>query len=196
MVKKETVKVIKLVTVGDGQCGKTCLLTTFAKGQFPGEYVPTVFDTQLSQLEVNKRKVLLGLWDTAGQESYEQLRLLCYPDTGVFLVCFDIAEPNSLLNVLEFWVPEVRDARPRTPIVLVGTKKDLREDPKEIAALQSRNQAPVSTAEGEAVAEKIQAVAYVECSALTQEGVHDVFVTAVTSVLKNKRTKQHRCTIL
>merc|ERR1712013_375367 len=58
------------VIVGDGACGKTCLLVTFGTGKFPETYVPTVFDTFLAHLTVDNRTVQMGLWDTAGQESY------------------------------------------------------------------------------------------------------------------------------
>lgn len=52
-------------------------------------------------------EVSLGLWDTAGQEDYDRLRPLSYPQTDVFLVCFSIVSPTSFQNVKTKWVPEV-----------------------------------------------------------------------------------------
>lgn len=49
----------------------------------------------------------LGLFDTAGQEDYDRLRPLSYPQTDVFLVCFSVTSPASFENVKEKWFPEV-----------------------------------------------------------------------------------------
>ncbi|KAI8874160.1 hypothetical protein GQ42DRAFT_73145, partial [Ramicandelaber brevisporus] len=71
----------KLVCVGDGACGKTCLLSVFDKERFPVEYVPTVFENSVKFLVVDGVAVELSLWDTAGQEDYDRLRPLSYPDS-------------------------------------------------------------------------------------------------------------------
>ena len=52
--------------VGDGACGKTCLLIVFSKDQFPEVYVPTVFENYVADIEVDGKCVELALWDTAG----------------------------------------------------------------------------------------------------------------------------------
>lgn len=49
----------------------------------------------------------MALWDTAGQEDYDRLRPLSYPDTDVILMCFSIDSPDSLENIPEKWNPEV-----------------------------------------------------------------------------------------
>ncbi|KAH7986678.1 hypothetical protein HPB52_024806 [Rhipicephalus sanguineus] len=124
----------KLVIVGDGACGKTCLLIVFSKDQFPEVYVPTVFENYVADIEVDGKQVELALWDTAGQEDYDRLRPLSYPDTDVILMCFSIDSPDSLENILEKWHPEVKHFCPSVPIVLVANKKDLRSDPATIKA--------------------------------------------------------------
>uniref|UniRef100_A0A914VJ08 Uncharacterized protein n=1 Tax=Plectus sambesii TaxID=2011161 RepID=A0A914VJ08_9BILA len=96
----------KLVIVGDGACGKTCLLIVFSKDQFPDVYVPTVFENYVADIEVDGKQVELALWDTAGQEDYDRLRPLSYPDTDVILMCFSIDSPDSLENIPEKWTPE------------------------------------------------------------------------------------------
>lgn len=116
----------------------------------------------------------LALWDTAGQEDYDRLRPLSYPDTDVILMCFSIDSPDSLgeitllsmhfwwccfyhlyvqhvplvpdaENIPEKWTPEVKHFCPNVPIILVGNKKDLRNDEhtrRELAKMKQVSEAP------------------------------------------------------
>ena len=59
---------VKLVVVGDGAVGKTCLLTSFARKTFPNDYIPTVFDSWAEHVKMDGRFYTLALWDTAGIE--------------------------------------------------------------------------------------------------------------------------------
>lgn len=187
----------KLVIVGDGACGKTCLLIVFSKGTFPEVYVPTVFENYVADVEVDGRKVELALWDTAGQEDYDRLRPLSYPDSNVILICFSIDSPDSLDNVLEKWIPEVLHFCQGVPVILVGCKVDLRNDPVTIKNLQADQQSPVSTAEGQKAANDISAKHYLECSARTGQGVKEVFETATRASLVTKEKKEKKkCVVL
>ncbi|CAL8107562.1 unnamed protein product [Calicophoron daubneyi] len=187
----------KLVIVGDGACGKTSLLIVFSKDQFPELYVPTVFDSFVSDIEVDNRDVELTLWDTAGQEDYDRLRTLSYPDTDVILICFSVDSPDSLMNVREKWISEVRYFCEAVPVILVGLKKDLRLDQTTRNELRRLKQEPVSPEDGKSMADSIEAYAYLECSAKTKEGVREVFETAARAALRIKRRKKkHRCTVV
>jgi small GTP-binding protein len=81
---------IKLVIVGDGSVGKTCILISYTQDKFPTDYVPTVFDNYAATVKFDGRHVNLSLWDTAGQEEYERLRPLAYPHCDVFLITFSV----------------------------------------------------------------------------------------------------------
>lgn len=188
----------KLVIVGDGACGKTCLLIVFSKDQFPEVYVPTVFENYVADIEVDGKTVELALWDTAGQEDYDRLRPLSYPDTDVILMCFSIDSPDSLENIPEKWTPEVRHFCPNVPIILVGNKKDLRNDDNTKRELAKMKQEPVKSEEGATICEKINGYAYLECSAKTKEGVRDVFKMATKAALETKKRRRKRapCSIL
>ncbi|XP_023042146.1 rho-related GTP-binding protein RhoD isoform X2 [Piliocolobus tephrosceles] len=93
------VRSVKVVLVGDGGCGKTSLLMVFADGAFPESYTPTVFERYMVNLQVKGKPVHLHIWDTAGQDDYDRLRPLFYPDASVLLLCFDVTSPNSFDNV-------------------------------------------------------------------------------------------------
>jgi len=117
----------------------------------------------------------LGLFDTAGQEDYDRLRPLSYPQTDVFLVCFSVTSPASFENVREKWFPEVHHHCPGVPCLIVGTQVDLREDASVKEKLAKQRMQPVRREDGEKMAKDLGAVKYVECSALTQYKLKDVF---------------------
>jgi len=141
-------------------------------------------------------QVELALWDTAGQEDYDRLRPLSYPDTDVILMCFSIDSPDSLENIPEKWTPEVKHFCPNVPIILVGNKRDLRNDEGTKRELMKMKQEPVRYEEGHAMALKINAFAYLECSAKTKDGVREVFETATKAALQTKKKKHRRCHFL
>jgi len=191
---------IKCVVVGDGAVGKTCLLVSYAENRFPHEYIPTVFDNYVANVMVDGRICQLGLWDTAGQDDYDRLRPLSYPNTDVFLYVFSVISPASFENVKSKWGPEVTHYDPSTPTILVGTKTDLREDAQIQRTLASRGHKPISSTDGVARAKELGCVKYMECSAFTMEGVKQVFDEAIRAGIqhkeKGKRKKKPVCVIL
>ena len=189
---------IKCVVVGDGSVGKTCMLISYTTNSFPGEYVPTIFDNYTANVYVDSRPISLGLWDTAGQDDYDRLRPLSYPDTDVFLLCFSVVNPNSFANVADKWAPEIEHHCPGVPKILVGTKLDLRDSEADIERLKAKNKSPITPQQGEAMRKRLGAVAYMECSALTQAGLKDIFDEAIRIVLfpDPVKKKEKGCTLL
>ncbi|KAG7442091.1 uncharacterized protein BT62DRAFT_974109 [Guyanagaster necrorhizus] len=188
----------KLVVVGDGGCGKTCLLIVYAENRFPEAYIPTVFENYVTQVHFEGKEIELALWDTAGQEEYDRLRPLSYPESNVILIVFSIDFPTSLGNVLDKWYPEVAHFCEGTPLILVATKIDLRKDEQTKRMLGAQGQTPVSFEQGSSVAKEIGAK-YVECSAKTGTGVHDVFNVALKESLKGrwgKIVRERRCVVI
>jgi len=194
-----TMQAIKCVVEGDGAVGKTCLLISYTTNAFPGEYIPTVFDNYSANVMIDERAINLGLWDTAGQEDYDRLRPLSYPQTDVFLICFSIVSPPSFENVRTKWNPEISHHCPNSPKLLVGTKVDLRNDEDTLERLSGKKLAPVSFEQGTKMKEDIGAKAFLECSALTQKGLKDVFDQAISTVMypvKHPETKKKaRCSL-
>eukprot|EP00249_Psilotum_nudum_P017398 c26301_g1_i1 orf=535-933(+) len=123
-----TLSFIKCVTVGDGAVGKTCLLISYTTNTFPTDYVPTVFDNFSTNVVLDGNTVNLGLWDTAGQGDYHRLRPLSYRGADIFLLVFSLVSKASYENISKKWIPEIRHYALNAPVILVGTKLDLRDD--------------------------------------------------------------------
>ena len=104
----------------------------------------------------------------------------------MFLVCYSVVAPASLEAVVARWLPELRIHCRHSPFLLVGTKTDLREDEAEMVRLAKTKQKPVGAEAGEKVARQLGAFAYVECSALTQKGLKNVFDLALQAYLNQK----------
>ncbi|KAJ1650692.1 GTP-binding protein Rho1 [Dispira parvispora] len=188
----------KLVIVGDGSCGKTCLLIVFSTNIFPEKYIPTVFENYIADVEYDGKRIELALWDTAGQEDYDRLRPLSYPETDVMLIAFSVDSPLSLKNVKDRWYPEVAHFCNDVPIILVGLKTDLRYDPEVNTDLAMFGQKPVTPDQGEAMARQINAKKYMECSSKTRQGVDDIFEAATKLAMSNslQRLRKKMCVLL
>jgi len=183
---------VKLVAVGDGGVGKTCLLISYSYKRFPKDYVPTVFDNWDTLLKIEGQTVKLDLWDTAGQEDYDRLRPLSYPQTDVFLICFSVISPVSYKHARDKWVPEIKHHCPDAVFLLVGTKIDLRDDDDVKFELSKHGEVPVKKEEGEKLASKLKAHCYIECSALTQQNLHKVFNESIRAVICPEVQKPRR----
>ncbi|CAA6671616.1 unnamed protein product [Spirodela intermedia] len=166
---------VKCVTVGDGAVGKTCMLICYTSNKFPTDYVPTVFDNFSANVSVDGSVVNLGLWDTAGQEDYCRLRPLSYRGADIFVLAFSLISRASYENILKKWVPELRRFAPSVPVILVGTKLDLRQDPG-------------YAADHPGPQKLIGAAAYIECSSKTQQNIKAVFDAAIRVVLQPPRS--------
>jgi small GTP-binding protein len=177
-------RAIKVALVGDGTVGKTCLLMSYICQAFMEDYIPTMFDNFSAIEEIDGELVNVIMWDTAGQEDYESIRVTtCFPNTQVFILCFSVVHPDSFHNVKQKWLEELKRSCPDTPYILVGTKIDLRDNEEVIQKLAVKNKQPITTKMGEKKAKEIKAKCYVECSARDIKTVKEVFVKAIRVVM-------------
>ncbi|XP_018418103.1 PREDICTED: rho-related GTP-binding protein RhoU-like [Nanorana parkeri] len=183
---------LKCVLLGDGAVGKTSLLVSYTTNGYPTRYIPTAFDDFSALVQVDNTPVKLQLCDTAGQDEFDKLRHFCYPKTDVVILCFSVVSPSSFQNISEKWISEIQCHCPNVPVVLVGTQCDLREDVKISIQLARYREKPIPQSSGKALAEKIGAVGYVECSALTQKNLKDVFDLAILSGLRYSDLRNQR----
>eukprot|EP01126_Amoeba_proteus_P028012 TRINITY_DN276_c0_g1_i7.p1 TRINITY_DN276_c0_g1~~TRINITY_DN276_c0_g1_i7.p1 ORF type:complete len:207 (-),score=34.19 TRINITY_DN276_c0_g1_i7:442-1062(-) len=176
-----------LVAIGDGAVGKTCMLITYAKNEFPSDYVPTVFDNYVVSVGTPEGQVDLSLKDTAGQEDLASVRRLSYHGADVFLICFSVTNPTSFENI-ETWIKDIREFDASIPYVLVGTQLDTRNDKKKLEELAKRGRSPITYEQGVLKQRQVGAYCYVECSALTRANLARVFGDAVSAIMSRRNT--------
>lgn len=135
-------------------------------------WTPTVFENYcLNITELNcfpecnssnrQLNVNLTLCDTAGQEDYERLRLLSYNNVDIIIVCFSVVKPESFVNVKEKWLPEIEKHCPDAKLLLVGTKKDLKEDSAIVYNLKRDGKSVISQERAKKLIKEMNAVAYI-----------------------------------
>ena len=107
---------------------------------------------------------------------------------------------HMLINNNVQWYPEISHHCPNTPILLIGTKVDLRDDRETVEKLTEKNLKPITQADGLKLQKEIGGVKYMECSALTQKNLKVVFDEAIRAVLKpttsQKKKKGGGCNLL
>lgn len=189
---------IKCVFLGDGAVGKTSLIVSYTTNGYPSEYVPTAIDTYDVVVHVDGVPVTFEMCDTPGQDDFDNLRPLVYPNTDVFLLCFSVVIPSSFHNIREKWIQEIRKSSKSkkrkhcAPVVLVGTQSDLRNDAPTLVELARVKEAPVTQAEAQKLASSYGFLGYIESSSLTQKNLKEVFDQAIMAGLQGRSMKEQR----
>lgn len=109
-----------------------------------------------------------------------------------------MVRPCSFRNLVHRWVPDIQQHCPGVPLVLVGTQLDLREDVQVLINLAQNQERPVGSEEGRQLAQELGAVAFAECSALTQKNLKDAFDAAILASIQLMDTcsvQQQRSTL-
>ena len=135
-----------------------------------------------------------GLFDTAGQEEMSDVRKLGYGLTDCFIMCYNVVNKESFINIKARWVPELEKHCKGTPFILVGTQIDRRTDAEAVERLKQQKEQPYTYEDGCKLATEIKAAKYVECSSLKQIGVKGVFDEAIRQSLKRQRkSRKKKC---
>ncbi len=158
-------------------------------------------------MNFNGDTYLLNLFDTAGQEDWDTLRVMAYPDTDVILLCFSLARPDSFENITTKWIPELNKYIPKALIILVGTQSDLRDTSHPLSLANSsantnlvnpnsnnnNRLSYISTQAGEELRHRIRAFKYIECSAMTQYNIKEVFNTCIEAIIDSDKENSSQC---
>ena len=168
------------IIVGDGGVGKTSLLISYAKHKFPDNYVPSVYDNFSTNLTIDNENILLCVQDVGIASDYKKIRQLDYLYKDFFIVCFSLVWPKTMENIEKQWIPEIREKCPTSPIILVGTKSDLRDDfPNNIKPghieFNRLGISPIQSSKGFELKDRINAIDYIYCSSLKYFHLNEIF---------------------
>lgn len=204
----------KLVVVGDMHCGKTSLVSSYCSDKFSDMYTPTILRCLHGDTKIRGKLIDIVVVDTPGRYDYLPLRQVAYKKTDLVMICFALDDPQSLENVEKFWVPEVEKNAPGIPYMLVGNRRDYRDEVyanwccceicqdchlgcekgfntlKKMQADKFLHSAMLSYDQGCLMAEQVGAVGYEECSAKFRDNTRSVFECATELALKKYRRKR------
>lgn len=177
---------IKCVVLGDSNVGKTSMLINYATNRFPSVCVPSVFDNFAGSLTCGRKKYNLQIIDTMEGEG-EDSRRKCYLGTDCFIVCFSIVQPESFTHLQTRWIPEILNfTGHETPIIVVGTHADLRDEDEVVRHLELKGQKPTTTREATARSRSLGAAHYIECSPVMKKRMRKTINDALQSVFYPK----------
>lgn len=162
--------------VGSGTVGKTKFINRYLDQIYSENYEPTVFDNEKIKCLYKDYEILLELWDTSGQDCYDQLRPLAYKNVDVFLLAFNVIDKLSFHLIHEKWIPEVSSyLNYSSKILLVGLKSDLRSELPSICVKEEAIRKTMA-----AIASiSHQSVDYIECSSKHDVNVKEVIELAL-----------------
>ncbi len=165
--------VFKIVVLGDSAVGKTSLINMYVDQTFQADYKPTLGANIIRKdVSIENTKTRLILWDLAGQEKYNIVRSLYFQGCVAALLVFDITRHNTFDSVGSKWLKDFQKfVKRKASFILIGNKRDL-EDKRVI-----------SPEEGQKLARELNAIEYIETSALKGENVEKAFVNLVRQIL-------------
>lgn len=159
---------LKCVMLGKANVGKSCLVERFSHNKFSPDIGPTVGAAFVAKdVQINKQKLTIGVWDTAGSERYASMTRHYYQGAEAAVVCYDMTDLGSW-NKVKFWVGEILSASEDCILSIVGTKSDL------LVKNGGTFQSVVDPSVVKQYAQTIQARS-TECSAKTGQNVEKIF---------------------
>lgn len=190
----------KVVVIGDMCSGKSALISAYCKDRFNEMYVPTILRSCITDADLCGEKIQLVVIEISGREDYQKLRNCSYRKTDAIILCYSCDNPSSVEKIKTYWLPEVKERIPNVPLILVETKKDIREkalDHLDEMSYEDREQNLKAVNEkfvlqhvGHDLSESIGAHSFLECSAKYRDGTRNVFETVAKVALQKSRRKK------
>lgn len=213
----------KILVIGDMSSGKTNLISAYSRDKFSVSYMPTILHCYMTDARICNESIELVVIETSGRDDFEPLRRRAYHKMDAAVICYSVNNVQCFDRIRDFWVPELRKYAPKVPFVLVGTKRDLKDDARDqleealrlakaedgnsmaarLRAEVSFNEKFISEDRGKRMAQSVGAEGFMECSSLYRDRTRDVFETVTRVALRKSRRvrKDNRhldtmCTIL
>mmetsp|Transcript_8782 Transcript_8782/g.13508 ORF Transcript_8782/g.13508 Transcript_8782/m.13508 type:complete len:211 (-) Transcript_8782:336-968(-) len=189
---------VKCVILGDLDSAKGDLIRAFTTEECPPslntEGKKRVLEAIKITATIDGETIRMTLWDTPDVDA---ARTRIFPGTDVFLLCFSVGSHSSLEQMRYKFYQEVVTHDQQAPIIIVGTRTELRDDKELVAALAERSQLPITRSHAEGVAEELGAEAYFECSVKRDpQIVTEVFGEAARcGMMSRATTETSKCTI-
>ena len=164
---------VKLIFVGEGGVGKTCLISQYMENKFNEEHAMTVGrDKSLKEIEINGKTLNLEIWDTPGQEKFNSASKMFMKNTKIALIVYSIIDKNSFKK-LDKWIDMVNETNKNENVTIgiVANKSDLFEKQE------------VSKEEGEQYA-KDKNLLFFETSAKDYASINNVFIEICKAYLE------------
>uniref|UniRef100_A0A1I7YM12 Rho-related GTP-binding protein n=1 Tax=Steinernema glaseri TaxID=37863 RepID=A0A1I7YM12_9BILA len=175
---------VRMTFVGDEKTGKASLLYAYAIEVAP-HWTTNVTKTFHSDVTVGNGSIQLILSST---NKVNDVRTL--PHADVFVVCFSLDKPQSLIHAENLWIPAIKATFGHIPILVVGMKSDLREMYKKHKSiyLHYAHRKPIKEKAGKNVANNFDEAEYAECSSKKVKEVKRVMEKAATMALSARNS--------
>ena len=172
--------------VGDSKVGKTCLFMSLMDQKIHQENIPQIyFNDKHKIFEFEGKITKFFVHDTGGDPMFDHWRHITYVDADFFLICFSIDNRESFHKVITKWNQDANHFVPYAKKILVGLKKDFRENKEYTQQLISYDSALD-------LQKQIKASLYFECSYL-KENVKNILEESINIVMtKIEETKEQK----
>ena len=176
--------VVRVLTLGYTEVGKTSILLRFTKNLFHENYTSTIgIDYKSKPLKIGENTTVnVTVWDTAGQERYKGIAKSFFNKANGIILAFDLCNKGSFER-LDYWVKELKEKTYLNDlyIVLAGNKKD-------------KEGRTVSYEEAKKYSDENKFGGYFEVSAKSGEGIEELFTDIAKNILKKLISKNNENT--
>ena len=177
----------KFIFLGNDLIGKTNLISSILKENF-NKNNNLLFKYYKKKINFENKEFELQIWDPITQNNLENLRILLYPNTDIFFLCFSVIDPLSFNNLSNFWLKELKKFFSKPNIILIGTKIDLRNK------YLNENKNVITFEEGKLFSNEIKSIQYIECSSLLNININLILEISLNYLIK--KNNKNNCLII
>ena len=178
-MSSESIPTFKILTKGESQVGKTCILRRFVENKFLKSHLATIgIDFRTKILQIYGKDIKLKIWDTAGQERYHYITNQIFKGADGIILVYDVTDETSFLKIQD-WIEQIMSniGEDEISIVLLGNKCDIEER-------------AITKERGQEMAYNLK-VDYYETSALNGTGINEAFEGLSKEIMRKKNVNSN-----